>query len=178
MAPKRLVIDTDIARSASQSDDPLAKACSDTLETVRQHQHHLVMSPAAWEEWQRHRSGYAANWLRTMLARKLVIWLNDVTDPQLRMRLSKAVTNLKDREAMLKDIHLLEAALATDERVLSRNDAQREQFAGVCENIKEIQVVMWLNPVTQAVACLTWLQNGAPDDEQHRLRNYPGNVKD
>jgi hypothetical protein len=172
MAPKRLVIDTDIARSASQSDDPLAKACSDALETVRHHQHQLVVSPAVWEEWKKHRSGYAANWLRTMLARKLVVWLTDVTDPQLRVRLTKAVTKPKDREAMLKDTHLLEAALSTDERILSRNDAQRDQFAEVCDQIKEIEAVMWLNPVTHSEPCLDWLKEGAPDDNAHTLKQH------
>ncbi len=45
----------------------------------------------------------------------------------------------------------------------------RFHFCNVCKNVEEIQDVMWVNPDTDSVYCLDWLQRGAPIERERQL---------
>jgi hypothetical protein len=175
---KRLVIDTNIARSASETSNPTSINCRKALEAIRDLEFYLVFTPELLAEWNKHRSRFFQSWLTQMFARKLQVQLSnaDVHDAKLRADISSfaraekdALKGEKDEEEMLKDVLLLEAALATDERILSMNEADRNRFKAACEKIKAIREVIWVNPDIDEEACIEWLEKGAPPDEKRCL---------
>jgi hypothetical protein len=72
---------------------------------------------------------------------------------------------------MLKDIHLLEAAMVTDWRISSLNELDRERFALLSKSVAEIRDIVWTNPNAQEENCIEWLKKGAPA-EAHRKLGY------
>jgi hypothetical protein len=62
---------------------------------------------------------------------------------------------------MLKDVHLLEAALESDCRVASLDDLVKELFAAACGKYKAIKTVTWVNPDKEFAEVLNWLESGA-----------------
>jgi hypothetical protein len=77
------------------------------------------------------------------------------------------------RREMQKDRHLLTAALAADEIILSLNEKDRRRFAEACDDIRSIRTIVWSNPDRDADNCLDWLKQGASPEPHLRLRNYP-----
>jgi hypothetical protein len=77
------------------------------------------------------------------------------------------------RREMQKDRHLLTAALAADEIILSLNETDRRRFAEACDDLPPIRTIVWTNPEREADNCLDWLEQGASPEPHLRLRNYP-----
>lgn len=166
---KRLVIDTDITSAAGdeRSKDMEAKTCHDLLEKVRDTEHYFVITTDIWREWKQHRSNFAHDWLQTMYARKLVVKLGDVRNPLLRDKILKSIKP-KDHDAAEKDIHLLEAAIAADRLLISKNRKDMERFIAITDRVGEIQMIVWVNPMNTDDLCFPWLENGCPA-ERHRM---------
>jgi hypothetical protein len=80
-------------------------------------------------EWDRHQSLYAARWRAEMRTRNKVVDIADGQNEKLRNQLPMS-------RAILKDLHLIEAALATDKIVISLDD--RAQVALCVEATKEV----------------------------------------
>lgn len=106
-----------------------------------------------------------------MELRKRVVSLDDYQNQPLRTKISLHATNAK-RDSMLKDTHLLEAALITDQIVASKEVKARKYFAAVCRYVSEIRHLMWVNPVLEIDSCKEWLKKGAPVEPERQLVNY------
>lgn len=63
-----------------------------------------------------------------------------VAGEALHSRIVEAAQQRTDREAMEKDIHLIEAALVTDNSVVSMDDTARELFRGIAERVNTLKV--------------------------------------
>jgi hypothetical protein len=70
---------------------------------------------------------------------------------------------------MLKDIHLVEAARATDEAVLSLDDTVRNLLAAASQRVRALRKIVWVNPGTAGESACTWLRSGAPPDKELQL---------
>ena len=76
----------------------------------------------------------------------------------------------RDIEALRKDFHLLQAALATDQTVISLDENIRRLFKRASQQVGEIQGIIWVNPDrTTEEQPITWLQNGTPPEAHRRL---------
>ena len=130
---RRLVIDADVMRSAGETDHPISSACRRFLETVLDVGHHVVMTDAILEEWRHHMSKYSRIWRRRMYGRRLVIQI-EVNDETLRGRIDAAVH--RDQKAIAeKDVHLIEAAIATDRLVTSQDESARGVFKDASDRV-------------------------------------------
>jgi hypothetical protein len=117
---RRLVVDASVASAAGQTRHPTSFRSREFLGEVLKISHRMVMTATIADEWDRHQSLYATRWRAEMRARNKVIDSSDVQNEEVRrqVRLSKTVQ---------KDLHLIEAALATDQIVISLDDrAQAE----------------------------------------------------
>ncbi len=74
---------------------------------------------------------------------------------------------------MEKDAHLLEAAVATDGIVISKEKVVRALFRQAAVEIQEIRSVLWANPVLEGEQVVSWLQSGARV-ERSRTLGGPG----
>ena len=167
----RLVIDTDVAQASGEelAVHPTAKRCGDFLRAVRRICHQVVMTKGIYSEWERHSSGFATRWLRSMFAQKKVIAIDADPDQDLRHRIERFGGGDKDREAMMKDLILIQAALKTDRTVVSLDKRARELFAGLARHADNLNDVVWVNPVIESEKPIGWLEAGAKPEEQRML---------
>jgi hypothetical protein len=171
-----LVIDASVARAAGPevAVHPTAKHCRDFLLGVVEICHRLVFTPAIEAEWNDHQSGFARRWRRSMFAKKKIDRIEVPADETLRRKLEQAAAAEKAKNAMLKDVHLIEAARATGMRVVALDEVVRECFRKAAVSVPPLRKVCWVNPDRQTEAPLPWLQAGAPADD-FRMLGHSGN---
>ena len=159
-----IVVDCSVAHAAGPegATHPTSRHCRDFLIVFRKSCHRLGWSSAVAEEWKQHRSGFARKWLVSMFAHKLVESISATEDSALRPALIKSSTVKKSQDAMLKDAHLLEAAICSDNRVASLDETVRTLFATAALTFKPIQGIAWVNPDGEHDSVFEWLTTGAP----------------
>ena len=106
-----------------------------------------------------------------MNARKRVLRIDFEQFYELRKKLEKLEFTDKDKEAMMKDIHLVEAALKTGQVILSSDDIARSLFRIASRRVGEIRHIIWVNPVHDEEKVIPWLDNGA-SREKHRCLGF------
>jgi hypothetical protein len=160
---KLLVIDTDIARASGGEDAvyPTSKHCRDLLKAVLEICHHVVMSPSIYSEWKRHESRFARTWRVSMVARRKVRPIADEIDDTIRNRILISIEGDKNRRALEKDAHLIEAALSTDKIILSLDNTAKRLFEIASKDVQEIRDVIWVNPDLNIEETILWLSGGA-----------------
>lgn len=154
-------MDTNVARSASESEHPISDACRQVLETMLSKQHKVVLTATQYREWQKHQLPFTRNWLARMVSKKLWHVLVPEPDSGLTDRIYALDCTARARKEMLKDVHLLENALATDNIVLSQETNVLGLF---CKYVAALQVprpIAWVNPADDGPACVVWLKDGA-----------------
>ena len=169
---KRLVIDADVAQASGgeNATHPRAINCRDFLKEVRSQDHRVVMTREISDEWKRHRSHFALEWRVSMDARRKVERINPPEDADLQAKVKTTATDTDEIEALQKDFHLLHAALATDQTVISLDETIRQLFKQASQRVGEIRSIIWVNPDrTAEEQPLAWLQNGAPPEAHRRL---------
>ena len=119
-----------------------------------------------FEEWRVHQSKYSAIWLRRMFGRRQVDYEQSARDHMLRARIDDSLCG-NQRVIDRKDVHLVEAALATDRLVASRDEKARGAFRDAAALVQELKGIVWINPTLTADAPIHWLRSGA-DTEAHR----------
>lgn len=167
---RRLVVDTNVARSASESQHPISDACRQVLETMLTEQHKVVLTATQFQEWQKHQSPFTRNWLARMASRKLWHVLAPEPDSGLTDRVYALDCTARVRKEMLKDVHLLENALATDDVVLSQETNVLGLFCKHTDALQTPRAVAWVNPADDIAACVAWIQAGA---EVGKVRGVP-----
>jgi hypothetical protein len=127
------------------------------------------MTPEVYAEWKEHQSRLAFIWQRTMVAKKRIVFLNISPHVELRNQVANTPADSKNREAMIKDIHLIEAALATDRTVISLDDTARKLFSTASVVVRELRRVVWVNPAKTSEEAVSWVKNGAKPERQRQL---------
>ena len=169
---KRLVVNASVARAAGgeKATASVSINCTEFLETFRDESpHHVVMTFELSEEWNEHQSNFAAAWLKSMIARKRFVYIQPPLNSELSDQIERTATLEKDVEALRKDFHLLQAAIATDQTIISRDETVRGLFAHASQQVGEIRNIIWVNPDRPAEEPIAWLQNGAPPEGHRRL---------
>ncbi len=166
---RRLVIDADVVHSAGETEHPISSGCRRFLETVLDAGHQIVMTDAIMTEWRNHLSRYSRRWRKQMYGRRRVYQIEKEKerDNNLRKRIDRAVH--KNQKAIVaKDAHLIEAAIATDRLVTSRDESVRGVFKGASDQVSDLKQIVWVNPTRDEETPVEWLQNGARA-EAHRM---------
>ncbi len=169
---KRLVVDASVARSAGSEDatNPVSQNCRNFLEAVRSISHRIVMTPDIKEEWNKHQSIFASRWRSSMVAKKKLVYYGEiVVDDRLWSKVEDSTEFNNQREAMIKDIRLIEAALVTDKIVISLDDKVRKLFAKVAVEVTDLKDIVWVNPAKAEENAIAWLENGAEPEEERKL---------
>jgi len=127
------------------------------------------MSQPITEEWNKHKSAFARTWLVSMTARKRVFRVEPTPLEALRQNVDRITDSQKERDAMLKDFHLLEAALVTDRTVIALDEIVRALFGTACQTMGQIKSVVWVNPDKAEEQALVWLEEGAESEPPRQL---------
>ncbi|MCU0497864.1 MAG: hypothetical protein MUF87_10975 [Anaerolineae bacterium] len=172
---KRMVIDASVAMTAGDSKNVNATRCRDFLKTFLKEGFVPVMTNAIYEEWhdpdpvKAARIAIAKRWY-TQFRRAKIVWLTDevIRDDELR-QLIQAASHYQ--RIMQDDVHLIEAAQATDQTIISCDETAREPFSQLCQQAPALKEILWENPTRQPAVNL-WLKNGASPDPERKL-GYP-----
>lgn len=177
---RKLVVDTSVARAAGQQDSasPRGARCRGCLDLVTSAGHQLVWSPRIREEWHKKRengsyyaSKYALDWLQLMLKKGRLFRPEEA--PSLEDALRETSTTDKAKIAMVEDVHLIDAALASDRVVLSLDEEVRGCFRAVVDEVEPLRKVAWANPLRDEEAVLEWLRDGAKPQAERELGHRP-----
>jgi len=177
---KVLVVDASVGRAArnKSSQNQVARSCIQTLETIRKGHYAIAMSEEIENEWsgiRKNISFYASKWLVLMERRGRVAILEGTIDLILRENILEATINPSIKIAIRKDVHLLEAALATDSIIVCRDKKCRKYFQQAAKKVDVIKPIHWTNPELPKDDTITWLQSGAPVEAKRQL-GYGGNT--
>ena len=96
-----------------------------------------------------------------MVAKKKLCPCNIAVDDDLWCQFEAIAASDKEREIMVKDLRLVEAAIATDRTVISLDNKVRQCFTKVAVDVERLKDIIWVNPAQIAEKPLDWLQNGA-----------------
>jgi len=168
---RRLVIDASIAGRAGDRRKlhPAGKTCRDFLEAVLVICHRMVWTREIGKEWSKHQSSFSRKWRTRMYARKKVDCVELPNDDTLARRLETVEATDEQREEMLKDCLLIEAAMATDECVASLDDRARKLLGRASEHVTELKGIVWVNPDRPEEHPIAWLESGATLEKQRML---------
>lgn len=170
---KRLVIDASVARAAGGEDAtyPISKNCRDFLKATLTICHSAVMTSEIENEWKKHQSTFASRWRRSMEGRKKIFRSENTGNSELRLKLDSIHIRRADKKIMLKDMHLIEAALITDKIVISLDEEVRELFDEYAVKLGDLKNAVWINPNKTDENPIAWLNAGARN-EKHRHLGY------
>lgn len=168
---RKIVVDASVARASGGEDAtyPLSKDCRDFLKMIRVICHQVVMSPDIATEWRKHESRWARTWRASMVARKKMHMVRPPNDLDLREHLHNLPVNQKQGDAMIKDCHLVEAAMASDHCIASLDEAARSLFAMASHTTPQLMNIVWINPGDINEDPLSWLERGAPPEKSRQL---------
>jgi hypothetical protein len=172
-ASAALVIDASIARAAGETEHPVSSACRSFLQEVLEICHRVVMTREISEEWKKHRSNFAYRWRASMTARKKVAHPGPVVNQELRGAIQSLDLTDAVRQAILKDIHLVEAAFATGQIVASLDETVRGYLRQISGSVRSLRTVVWVNPTNDDEHATDWLRQGANADEERQLGFNP-----
>ena len=130
----------------------------------------MAWNAAIKAEWDQHQSNFAAAWLLTMANLRKLRSVKDDPLEGLREAIRGHSQDQGVTKRMLKDSHLIEAALATDSRVASGDENARGHFGRLAATHEPLQRIIWVNPVKEDEQAIGWLKAGAPLEGTRRLR--------
>jgi predicted nucleic acid-binding protein len=148
-----LVVDASVVRSAGESEHPQSSACRRCLLAIRDICHRVAVTPDIREEWRRHMSRFSRTWRHSMAARRKPL----VHVAPAHVPIDMTTYSDAARAAIKKDLCLLEAALAADRVIVTRDDSLREALSGRPDGMVLLQSVRWINPVTDGPEALRTL---------------------
>jgi hypothetical protein len=167
---RRLVLDASLMRAVGVSDavDAGSQRCHEFLVKVRAIYHRVFLSSAIETEWMKHRSNVASDWIVSMTGIRKMDFFEISADAGLRLRIQEAATKTT-WPIMLKDIHLIEAALSSDRRIISLDENAKRHFATASAKIEELRDIIWVNPKDAKADPVGWLERGAPAEKRFKL---------
>ena len=157
---RSIVIDASVARSCGDG-NARARMCKDFLKTATDVRLRAVMTQTLTKEWSKHSSGYARTWFVSMTGKRLLKRIQDAENSLLRRKMRQTTDDNAVNEAMMKDVFLIEAALATDNTIVSLDEKARYHFRISALSVDMLSNIVWVNPGSDDEAPIPWAQQGA-----------------
>lgn len=143
------MVDASVASAAGQTLHPSSRRSREFLVQVLKISHRIVMTAALAREWDQHQSLFARTWRASMRSHAKVVDIAPAENADVRRQVDMSPT-------VMKDLHLVEAALATDKLVISLDDRAREEL-----RVEATKNVTWVNAVAEGGHAIYWLRAGA-----------------
>ena len=162
---KAIVVDASVLRSAGTKENPASIHSREILQTIMDYCHRAVVTDAMAQEWRTHASLFSVRWLAAMTAKKK---LQPITDAEghagLLAKLETGVDSEPARHAVMKDFHLLIAAIETDKTIITRDERLRQILHVASQQVGELRSIMCANPDFTEEEIVAWLNRGAPTE--------------
>ena len=165
-----MVIDASIARSAGDKNKaPLSTHCREFLETFMQTDKKIIMSKEIFREWKKHESGFSKKWRATMVAKKRMLKIDDVKFEAIRSRVEVFTNDEHIKKAVIKDLHLVEAALNSDKMIASCDNKMRRYLVELSFNCEYVHEIIWVDPSNENEEVIEWLYSGCRKDNFRKI---------
>jgi len=171
---KRLVIDANIAKSAGGSHVVVSLYSRKCLEAIRFDEHIAVFNSTLRQEWRKHASLLAKQWQVAMQQRRRI---EDVEGNEFAALLEQAcgcLTETAWKDALRKDFHLVQSALASGQLLLSNESRLPAHIGASCEVVTEFRRLFFANPLKEQEECIDWIKSGAKKDPKRRVDRFSG----
>jgi hypothetical protein len=104
-----------------------------------------------------------------MTARKRIV---NAEGEEFALHLDSACACLEQgawKDALRKDFHLVQAALAADQTILSNEQNFPRLVAIACRTVRVLSTLYYANPVVERDVCRLWITAGAEKDPERRI---------
>lgn len=163
-----VIVDASVARSGADSSSSDVAIRSMALARAIAHRDcatGALMTPALQDEWRVHASRAMSAWLARMESLGRVRRERDRNVRDLRGAVEQVV-DAGVRSALVKDLHLSEAAILHRVPVASLDERQRRYLSTLASDYPGVRRIQWFNPATDDVTTwVAWLSNGCTDAE-------------
>jgi hypothetical protein len=166
MRKRAVVIDANIARSAGEK-TACAAACAETLATIQESGHDASFCQQLLDEWEKHQSAFAGDWLASMIKSKRIQKLTFTAQDFSNFAGTFPAEARKARG--FEDVHLILIAHRTGKTVLSQDDVARKLFAAIAPRKLRIY---WSDPCRAQDQTLPWIAKGLPKRNDLLLSNH------
>lgn len=159
----RLVVDVNIVHSSGgiTAIHSTALKCREVLLTIYENQHKIVISSDLRHECVRHATPFSVSWYYQMKRNNLIEDIHDVRDETLREKILGCFPSDSVKKKVKKDIHLIEAALKTDKKILSNDQKERKKYCHASSSVTELNAIIWVNHLKNHDQVVNWLRCGA-----------------
>lgn len=168
------MVDASVAASSGTKEHPQSRRSREALDSIAKSSCHVGYSAALLREWNDHQSVLALRWRASMVARRRVTILEVPEDPALRHRLGRALDSDRERAALHKDTHLIEAALRFSRRILSSDHRSLNLARKAAGTVREIGSMQWADAVSEGAEACRWVLADASDEYAFRLDRHRG----
>jgi hypothetical protein len=165
----RLVIDANIAQSAGTSDVPVSLYSRECLNAIRDSDHVAVFCEKLLMEWSEHASLVSRRWWKSMTARRRIERREGIEFAHLLDRSCAGLERESWKNALRKDFHLVQSALASDQTILSNERGFPTLVAIACARVRELTALYFANPALEQEVCIHWIKAGAEKDAERRI---------
>jgi len=168
-----IVVDASIGRSAGGNRaiaaiSIIATHCLESIETSRLT---IIFTDELWTEWNNNHSSFSWDWLTKMNNTGRVTYLENYKNDGLRNFIGTLMQNQK--KVLEKDTHLIEAALASDRRIISFDRKVLGKLPLLLSVLPDISTLYWCNPVLDENSAIQWLKNECPDRVEYHCITLP-----
>lgn len=141
------------------------------LQAIFDEGHIAVFGRNLYGEWNRHvkDDSYAREWFKLMQRKSRVLLEDGDSYTSLYAPACACLANDGERDALRKDFHLLQSALATGQLILSREVNLPRIVRRTCGEVKEFASLYYGNPVCEGDDCRRWIKAGAEKDADRRI---------
>ncbi|MFG1899261.1 hypothetical protein [Micromonospora carbonacea] len=145
------------------AEKPYSRQARNALDEIIVNRIQVLFPPSISDEWKKHASGYAIRWRAMMTSRGLAKNVKDKKSILLRKTIRMALPDVSDTQALLKDVHLLEAAVAYACGILSSDNRSGRLAGVVSEHFDALKRVQWVSPHFDPDGCCHWLKSRLVD---------------
>jgi hypothetical protein len=139
------------------------------LNAVREHEHVAVFTQQLLDEWGDHASLFSRRWWKSMAARRRIENAEGAEFVPHLDRACACLTEGKWREDFRKDFHLVRAALAADQTILS-NEFNFPGYVSIAAlTVRILSTLYYGNPATEGEPCIAWVRTGAQREGTRRI---------
>jgi hypothetical protein len=172
---KQIVIDANVAQGSSNDRmfNPIlgdqgaqSRQC---LQAIWEERHIAVFGRNLRDEWIRHASSYATSWFRNMEQKSRVVLEDGEQFAKLAEPACACLSDVGEKNALVKDFHLIQSALATGQLILSNEVRFPKYVAAACAAVPELASLHYANPAVEGDQCRLWIKAGAEKDADRRI---------
>jgi hypothetical protein len=167
----KIVVDACVLSSAGRSEHPVSSRSRAFLQAVLDDPSiECPVCPKLLVEWNKHiTSSFSVAWRKKMVDLRRLHFSGTRPLADVRTEL-QAFASPDERDAALKDVHLIELAFWTDEKVIFSNEKGcRGLFHAVALKWAPLRAVAWLSPVDQPNATFVFLRTATLGEDRFYL---------